>query len=93
MEILTVAELQAQLEEVLERVVTDRAAVLVTRGDGDAVVLVSLADYEAGQATPHLVASPANAQRHKAAIAELTAGEAGDASAASDDGLSSPPKT
>lgn len=39
-DVLTVLDLQAQFDDVLERVVKDRAPVLVTRGDREAVVLV-----------------------------------------------------
>lgn len=85
MDVLTVSDLQAQFDDVLERVVKDRAPVLVTRGDREAVVLVSLAEYEAGEATRHLMASPANAMRLTEAIAELRAGEADTPGATQDD--------
>ncbi|MFZ3008306.1 MAG: type II toxin-antitoxin system prevent-host-death family antitoxin [Phenylobacterium sp.] len=77
MEVLTFSDLQARLEEVLERVVKGRASVLVTRKEGEAVVLVSLAEFEAGDATRHLMASRANAERLAEAIAQLRSGEAG----------------
>lgn len=85
MDVLTVSDLQAQFDDVLERVVKDRAPVLVTRGDREAVVLVSLAEYEAGEATRHLMTSPPNAMRLKAAIAQLRAGQADTPGATQDD--------
>jgi antitoxin YefM len=48
---------------------------MVTRKRGEAVVMVSLADWSAMEETLHLMSSPANAQRLGAAIGQLKAGE------------------
>jgi antitoxin YefM len=74
MDVLTYSDTRAKLKEVMDRVVEDRAPVLVTRKRGEAVVMVSLADWNAMEETLHLISSPANAQRLAAAIGQLEAG-------------------
>jgi len=75
MDVLTYTDTRARLKEVMDKVVADRAPVVVTRQRGEAVVMVSLADWNAMEETLHLVSSPANATRLAAAIAQLDAGE------------------
>ena len=58
----------------MDRVVEDRTPVVVTRRRGEAVVMVSLAEWNAMEETLHLMSNPANAQRLAAAIHELDAG-------------------
>ncbi len=74
MDVLTYSDTRAHLKEVMDRVVEDRTPVVVTRKRGEAVVMVSLADWSAMEETLHLVSSPANAQRLAAAISQLEAG-------------------
>jgi len=74
MDVLTYSDTRAKLKEVMDRVVEDRAPVLVTRKRGEAVVMVSLADWNAMEETLHLISSPANARRLAAAIDQLEAG-------------------
>jgi antitoxin YefM len=74
MEVLSYSDTRARLKEVTDRVVADREPVLVTRKRGEAVVMVSLADWNAMEATLHLASSPANASRLAAAIEQLEAG-------------------
>jgi antitoxin YefM len=73
MDVLTYSDTRANLKEVMDKVVADRAPVIVTRKRGEAVVMVSLADWNAMEETLHLISSPANAQRLAAAIAQLDA--------------------
>jgi antitoxin YefM len=75
MDVLTYSDTRANLKEVMDRVVEDRAPVVVTRKRGEAVVMVSLADWNALEETLHLISSPANAQRLATAISQLDAGE------------------
>ena len=58
----------------MDRVVEDDAPVVVTRSRGEAVVMVSLADWNAMEETLHLISSPANAARLTQAIRQLDAG-------------------
>ncbi len=74
MDVLTYSDTRAHLKEVMDRVVEDRTPVVVTRKRGEAVVMVSLADWNALEETLHLTSSPANAQRLAAAIGQLEAG-------------------
>jgi antitoxin YefM len=74
MEVLTFTDTRAKLKEVMDRVVADHAPVVVTRQRGEAVVLVSLADWNAMEETTRLLSAPANAGRLTAAIAQLNAG-------------------
>jgi antitoxin YefM len=74
MDALTFSQVRANLGAVLDRVVDDRAPVIVTRQTGDAVVLVSLADWNAVEASLHLLSTPANAERLRQAMQELDRG-------------------
>jgi antitoxin YefM len=74
MDVLTYSDTRANLKEVMDKVVEDRAPVVVTRKRGEAVVMVSLADWNAMEETLHLMSSPANAARLAAAIGQLEAG-------------------
>lgn len=74
MNVLSYTDTRAKLKEVMDRVVADRTPVVVTRQKGEAVVMVSLSDWNAMEDTLHLLSSPANAERLKQAIAQLDAG-------------------
>jgi antitoxin YefM len=74
MDVLSYSETRARLKEVMDRVVEDRAPVIVTRQKAEAVVMVSLADWNAMEETLHLLSSPTNAARLRDATAELEAG-------------------
>lgn len=75
MDVLNYSETRANLKEVMDRVVADHAPVVVTRKHGEAVVMVSLADWTAMEETLRLMSSPANAQRLKDAVRQLDAGQ------------------
>ena len=64
MDVLTVTDTRANLKEVMGRVVNDHAPVVVTRQKAEAVVMVSLADWNALEETSRLLSSPLNARRH-----------------------------
>jgi antitoxin YefM len=74
MDVLSYSETRANLKEVMDSVVEDHSPVVVTRKRGEAVVMVSLADWRAMEETLHLVKSAENARRLNEAIAELDAG-------------------
>ncbi len=75
MDVLTYSDLRARLKEVMDRVVGDRAHVVVTRQKAEPVVMVSLSDWNAMEETIHLLSSPANAKRLRASISQLDAGK------------------
>lgn len=75
MDVLTYSDARANLKAVMDRVVDDRTQVVVTRQKAEAVVIVSLEDWNAIEETMHLLSTPANAERLRDAIRQLDAGE------------------
>ena len=75
MDVISYSETRAKLKDVMDRVVEDRSPVVITRQKAEAVVMVSLADWNAMEETLHLLSSDANARRLRTAVAELDAGE------------------
>ncbi len=73
--ILSVSEARKRLRELMERVTNDKAAAVITRRSGEPVVMVSLSEWESIQETQHLLRSPANARRLRAAIDAAETGE------------------
>ena len=73
MDVLSYSDTRANLKQVMDRVVEDRAPVVVTRQKAESVVMVSLADWNAMEETVHLLSSPENAARLREAINELDA--------------------
>lgn len=74
MDVLSYSDTRANLKEVMDRVVDDRTPIVITRQKAEAVVMVSLADWNAMEETLYLLSSPTNAKRLREAIAELDAG-------------------
>jgi antitoxin YefM len=74
MDVLSYSETRARLKEIMDRVVEDRSPVVITRQKAEAVVMVSLADWNAMEETLHLLSSPANAEHLREAIRELDEG-------------------
>jgi antitoxin YefM len=74
MDVLSYSDTRANLKEVMDKVVADHTPVVITRQKAEAVVMVSLADWNAMEETLHLLSGPANAQRLRAAIETLDAG-------------------
>ena len=75
MDVLSLADLRQDLQGIMDKVVNDHAPVAVARQGAEAVVLVSLADWNAMEETTRLLQSSRNARRLQAAIAELNAGK------------------
>jgi antitoxin YefM len=78
MDVLSYSDTRARLKEVMDGVVDNRAPVVVTRKRGEAVVMVSLADWNGMEETLRLLSSPTNAARLKDAIQQLDAGGGGE---------------
>lgn len=74
MDVFSFTETRANLKRVMDKVVNDRTPVIITRQKAEPVVMVSLSEWRAMDETNHLLSSPANAERLRAAIAELDAG-------------------
>lgn len=75
MDVMTFSDTRANLKRVMDRVVRDRAPVVVTRQKAESIVMVSLEDWSAIEETLYLLSSPANAKRLQESIAELDAGK------------------
>lgn len=60
---ITYTAARENLAATMDRVCQDRDPVIITRNRDQAVVMLSLADYESLQETAYLLRSPANAKR------------------------------
>ncbi|MCX7692973.1 type II toxin-antitoxin system prevent-host-death family antitoxin [Tepidimonas taiwanensis] len=74
MDVITYSAARANLARTMDRVCNDHAPLIITRNREQAVVMLSLEDYNALEETAYLLRSPANAQRLLNAIQELNAG-------------------
>jgi len=68
-------ELRQNLKKHMDGVCESRAPLVVTRQNGEPVVMLSLAEYESLEETLHLLRDPANAARLLQSIAEAVAGK------------------
>lgn len=76
MKVITCAELQDNLADILDYVIDDHAPVLINRReDKQAVVIISLDDCNAFKETAYLLKSPTNAKRLLDSIAQIEATE------------------
>ena len=76
MKSLTDSEAHAQFGRVMDAAIHDATEVMVTRENGEAVVLVSLDTWNSINETLHVLASPRNAARLRAAIEQFESGSA-----------------
>lgn len=74
MNILTYTDARNGLASAMDKVVQDREETVITRTGRESVVMVAQTEWDAIQATLHLLSSPRNADRLREAIAELDAG-------------------
>lgn len=63
------------LAATMDKVCDDHAPIVIMRNREQAVVMMSLADYEALEETAYLLKSPKNAKRIMSAVAQLDAGK------------------
>jgi antitoxin YefM len=63
MKSITYTAARENFASTINRVCEDNAPVVITRNRDQAVVMLSLAEYESLQETAHLLRSPANAKR------------------------------
>ena len=75
MKAITYTAARENLATTMNQVCDDHDPVIITRNREQAVVMLSLADYESLQETAYLLKSPANARRLLESIQELTKGE------------------
>ena len=74
MQTVTYSVARENLKSVIDKVVADRAPILVTRQRGEGAVIVSESEWASIEETMYLLRSPANAKRLLESIAELEAG-------------------
>ena len=74
MDVINYSDARKGLMDVMDRVVETHRPVLIVRPMAEAVVVVSLADWNALEATTHLLSTLTNAGRLGEAVAELDAG-------------------
>lgn len=75
MDVVSYSELRQKLKAHMDRVCEDHAPLLVTRQNGDPVVLLSLAEYEELDETAYLLRDPANAEHLKASLKQADEGK------------------
>ena len=68
MKSITYTAARENLASTINRVCEDEAPVVITRNRDQAVVMLSLAEYESLQETAYLLRSPANARRLLASL-------------------------
>lgn len=62
------------LATTMDKVCEDHAPIIITRNRNQAVVMMSLADFEALEETAYVLKNPRNAKRVMSAIGQLDAG-------------------
>jgi len=72
---ITYTAARETLASTMDRVCQDHDPVIITRNRDQAVVMLSLEDYESLQETAYLLRSPANAKRLIDAIEDLNKGK------------------
>ena len=75
MDVLTYSDTRANLKEVMDRVVADHNPVVITRQKAEAVVMVSLADWNAMEETAYLLSDPETAAELRESIRQLETGQ------------------
>ncbi len=74
MDAISYTAARANFAKTMEKVCNDHAPIIITRKSENAVVMMSLEDYEAMEETTYLLRSPANAKLLLESIVELEAG-------------------
>jgi len=74
MRAITYTSARNNLASTMKKVCDDHAPIIVTRKNNEAVILMSLEDYEALTETAYLMQSPKNAKKLIDSVEELNAG-------------------
>lgn len=75
MRAITYTTARNHLAETMQKVSDDQDAILITRKNHSAVVLMSIEEYEALKETAYLMQNPKNAKRLMASIEQLDEGK------------------
>jgi antitoxin YefM len=68
MNAINYSDLRRNLKSVMDKIISDHEPVIITRRNGENVVIVSYDDYAAIEETAYLLKSPRNAQRLRESI-------------------------
>jgi antitoxin YefM len=75
MDTITYTAVRQNLAKTMEKVCQDHTPIIVTRKTEESVVIMSLEDFAALEATAHLLRSPKNARRLMESILQLDGGK------------------
>lgn len=75
MDTITYSSARANLARTMDRVCNDHEPLIITRNGDQAVVMLSLEDFQALEETAYLLRNPANAKRLLSATTQLDAGK------------------
>jgi antitoxin YefM len=75
MNILSFTDARAGLKAVMDDVCADHKPAIITRQNGEPVVMISLADYTSIEETLYLLGSAKNAQRLMKSVEQLKSGK------------------
>jgi antitoxin YefM len=72
---ITYSSARANLARTMDRVCDDHEALIITRNGEQAVVMLSLEDFQALEETAYLLRNPSNVKRLLSAAAQLASGK------------------
>lgn len=75
MDVLTYTDARKNLKSVMDRVVGDCSQVVVTRRNGEPVVMLSLAEWNSIEETNYLISNRKNADRLRRGIEQFESGD------------------
>ena len=75
MDAITYTAARQQLAQTMNEVCENHTPVIITRQRAEAVVMMSLSDFNSIQETAYLLSNPANAERLRASVADAEAGK------------------
>ena len=75
MDAISYSSARKNLVKTMEKVCDDHTAIIITRKNARAVVIMSLEDYNAIEETAYLLKSPANAERLRESIKQANEGK------------------
>ncbi|ETX13280.1 prevent-host-death protein [Roseivivax halodurans JCM 10272] len=73
MQVMTYTNARKGMKSAMDMAINDRETIVITRKNSEAVVMMSLDEYNSINETLRLVQSPENARRLRASIAQLDA--------------------
>jgi len=71
MKTISYTTIRANLAKTMQKVCEDHSPYIITRGETEPVVMISLSDFESLQETQYLLQNPKNAARLADSIAEI----------------------